>query len=189
MIWYDKPAAFLKGHGSQTLINEGLAIGNGHIGALIQGEPAGELLRLNQDSLWTGSSTVEGSYQALADLSISLPDHASATAYRRDLDLSQALSHVSYQANGIQFNREFFASHPANVLVVHLTANQPGGFTGTISLKDQHDAKVVADNARLTAAGALPDNGTLRYGSKSAKFNLLSGQSIPLDGALSPLFR
>jgi len=29
----------------------------------------------------------------------------------------------------------------------------------------------------------------LRYGSKSAKFNLLSGQSIPLDGALSPLFR
>jgi alpha-L-fucosidase 2 len=165
-LWYTKPAAFISEKWRQgpwqSIINEALPIGDGNIGALIQGMPQNDLLRLNDDSLWTGSATVEGAYQALADLSISLPDQAEAIDYRRDLDLNDALAHVRYQVGRVHFQREYFASHPGNVIVERLTADSPGGFTGTIALKDGHDASTVATSGLLTAAGALPGNG-LQY--------------------------
>ena len=165
-IWYAKPAAFSTEKWNsptwQSLINEALPIGSGRIGALIQGVPENELLRLNEISLWSGTDTKEGDYQALADLTVSLPGSAGATDYRRDLDLTRALAHVTYQAGGVHYQREYFASHAANVLAVRFTADKPGSFTGTVALKDGRTAPTVAEAQRLTCAGAMADNG-LRY--------------------------
>ena len=165
-LWYAKPATFSteKWNGPvwQSLINEALPIGSGRIGALIQGVPENELLRLNEISLWSGNDTREGDYQALADLSIALPGSAGATDYRRELDVARALAQVTYQAGGVHFRREYFASHEANVLVVRLTADKPGSFTGTISLKDGRTAPTVAEAQHLISAGVMADNG-LQY--------------------------
>jgi alpha-L-fucosidase 2 len=163
-LWFDKPAQMSHPKGRESLgsiINEGLPIGNGRLGALIQGEPQRELLRLNEDSLWTGNDTKKGAYQLLADVSISLPGEADATGYRRDLDIEHALSHVSFVANGVHYFREFFASHPAGVLVAHFTADKPGSYSGTLALADAHAAQTKADASLLTIAAAL-DNG-LKY--------------------------
>jgi hypothetical protein len=56
--------------------------------------PEKELLRLSEDRLRTGSQTVEGVYQRLADATISLPDQAVVTDYCRDLNRSQSLAHA-----------------------------------------------------------------------------------------------
>lgn len=66
---------------------------------------------------------------------------------------------MTYQANGIHYQREYFASHAADVIIVHLTADKPGSFTGMIALKDTRTAPTMASPQLLTSAGALADNG------------------------------
>lgn len=53
------------------------------------------------------------------------------TDYRRELDLNDAVARVSFTSNGVRYTREIFASHPAGVLVLRLTADHPNsiGFT------------------------------------------------------------
>jgi alpha-L-fucosidase 2 len=59
--------------------------------------------------------------------------------YRRELDLNQAVHRVTYEKNGVQFTREAFASFPAKVIAVHVTASKPGSLSGTIALTDAHE--------------------------------------------------
>ena len=159
-LWYDKPAA--------PGMNEALVVGNGKLGGMIYGDPANERIVLNESSLWTGGDNPSGddgsmgSYQMLGELHISLPNHVGATEYRRDLDLSQALSHVSYKANGTTYRREVFASHVAGVLAVRLTADHKGALSGDINLVDAHGSKTdLLDGDGLGVRGTL-SNG-LRY--------------------------
>jgi alpha-L-fucosidase 2 len=155
-LWYDKPAK--KG------MNEPLPIGNGHMGGMILADPAAERIVLNESSLWTGDENPSGdyktmgSYQVLGSLLIDLPSHAGATAYRRDLNIGEAVAHTKYQAGGVTYQREYFCSSPDDVLVVRLTADKPGGYTGTIALEDGHKATAAAEKNQLTVSGAL-DNG------------------------------
>ena len=82
-------------------------------------------------------------------------------AYRRDLDLAEALAHVSYESGGVKYRREFFCSHPAGLLVARFTADQPGSYSGAIELRDSHGAPTTVGVNRLSAAGRL-SNG-LKY--------------------------
>jgi alpha-L-fucosidase 2 len=157
-LWYQQPAA------NSRPMNEALPVGNGRMGALIFGQPERERISVNEDSLWTGGENPSGnydtmgSYQVLGNVFVNLPGQTNATNYRRDLDMTDALSHVSYTANGVNFQREFFCSHPAEVLVAHFTADQSAAYTGGIELSDSHNAKIIASGNRLTATGTL-DNG------------------------------
>ena len=139
-LWYEQPA--------KTAMGEGLPIGNGRIGAMVFGGTAQERLQFNEDSLWTGDENptgdygTMGSYQAFGDVHLSLPGHETATHYRRSLDLGEALAHVTYTVGGVTYRREYFASHPDQVLVVRLTADKPGAYTGALDLTDMHSGKI-----------------------------------------------
>ena len=156
-----QPVVGLGGGKPSSFINEALAIGNGRMGGLIAGGTARERIVLNEDSLWTGDENPSGdydtmgAYQMLGDLFIHVPSHENVTDYRRDLDIGDALAHVSYSANGVKYSREYFCSHADGVLVVRLTADQPGNYTGSLELNDAHGAPTVAFKNHLTAAGAL----------------------------------
>ena len=54
--------------------------------------------------------------------------------YRRTLDLDRGLASVSYSCGSHEFQREYFVSRPAGVLVVHWRANQAGRTSGEVSL-------------------------------------------------------
>jgi alpha-L-fucosidase 2 len=154
-LWYQQPAADSKP------MDEALPIGNGRLGALVFGQPARERISVNEDSLWTGGENPSGdygtmgAYQVLGNIYVNLPSQTNALAYRRDLDLSDAISHVSYSSDGVNFHREFFASHPAQVLVAQFTADKKAAYTGSIEFADAHHAQIVADGNRLTATGTL----------------------------------
>ena len=110
---------------------------------------------------------------------LNLPGHENLTDYRRDLDIGDALAHVSYQSGGVNYRREYFCSHPDGVLVVRLTADRPGSYTGSIELSDAHDAQTVAGKNRLTFAGAL--NNGLKY---EAQLTVVpDGGSLQTNGA------
>ncbi|MGD1088288.1 MAG: glycoside hydrolase family 95 protein [Verrucomicrobiota bacterium] len=176
-LWYRQPAT--------RPMNESLPIGNGRIGGLISGGTARERIVLNEDSLWTGDKNPDGNYdtmgayQALGDLLINLPGHENAANYRRDLDIGDALAHVSYESGGVRFSREYFCSHPAGVLVVRLTADRPGSYTGSIGLNDAHGAPIIAQKNRLTDAGALMNG--LKYEAQLIAVN--EGGSLQANGS------
>ena len=159
MLWYRQPA--------KNAIDEGLPIGNARLGALVLGGVEQERLVLNEDSLWTGDENPSGNYdtmgayQALGNIVISFAGGPEATGYRRELDLDQAVTRVSYQLGDAKYEREFFCSHPAGVLVGRFSANKPGRYTCNLSLQDAHGAPIEWAGNQATVAGRL-SNG-LRY--------------------------
>ncbi len=157
-LWYQKPAA------DHKPMDEALPIGNGRMGALVFGAPERERISVNESSLWTGGENPSGNYdtmgayQVLGNIYVNLPAHTNVSNYRRSLSLGSAVAGVSYQVDGATFNRGFFCSHPAEVLVAQFLEGGKGGYTGSIELNDSHHAKIVVDGNRITAFGSL-DNG------------------------------
>ncbi len=84
-------------------------------------------------------------YQMLGDLFLAFPANAAIENYRRDLNLDSAVASVSYTANGVHFRREVFASAVDQVIVVRLTADQPGRISFTAALRTPQKATVTAE--------------------------------------------
>ncbi|KAM0418908.1 hypothetical protein ACHAPT_012173 [Fusarium lateritium] len=63
-------------------------------------------------------------YQPGGDFQIYFQNQGSATKYERWLDLSDGTAGIYYQANGIEYQREYLASKPGDVMAVRLTASK-----------------------------------------------------------------
>lgn len=135
---------------------QALPIGNGRLGAMLFGHPSHERLQFNDITLWTGDAKVMGAYQPFGDVRLTLDDHdGERLAYQRSLHIGRALHHVSYRQGGLTHEREAFASHPAQVIVMRLTAQKPGLYSGTVRLGDRHGARISVVGNRLHADGTL----------------------------------
>ncbi|HSW08169.1 glycoside hydrolase family 95 protein [Aquabacterium sp.] len=135
---------------------EALPIGNGRIGAMIFGQLARERLQFNDITLWTGDAQAGGAYQPFGDVVIELAGHEQpASGYQRELHLAPGRHSVAYTLGGVNYRREAFASHPAQVIVLRLAADQKGGYSGVIRLTDRHGAHITAAGNRLYATGSL----------------------------------
>ncbi len=86
-------------------------------------------------------------YQTLGDLFLEFPTNGPVTDYRRDLDLDTAVATVSYTMNAVRFAREMFSSPADQVIVLRLTADQPGkvSFTARMSTPQEAWVSVEAD--------------------------------------------
>ncbi len=65
------------------------------------------------------------SYLPLGDLFITFEHGNLGGAYRRSLDLRQAVASVAYRTGKVHYTREVIASHPADVIAVRLAVDQP----------------------------------------------------------------
>ena len=180
VLWYDQPA--------RTWMTEALPLGNGSLGGMFFGLTTTERVQFNHNTLWTGDEKDTGMYQAFGDVFIQL-GHQQPTDYRRELDIDKSVQKISYRANGIRYERTAFASHPANVMVYHFSADKPGAHTGRIWLADTRDAKITGDGNRLTLSGRLGKDG-MEY--EAQLIVLSSGGKIrienkPLDAGDNPL--
>jgi alpha-L-fucosidase 2 len=149
VLSYDKPA--------ENWESQALPIGNGRMGAMLFGSLPQDRVQFNEISLWTGNENVMGAYQAFGNLYINLDGHdfSSVTDYKRQLDLSKGVANVSYIKDGVSFKREYFASHPDQVIVIRLSADKPASYTGSIELQDMHNAVTQVEGNRMTCPGAL----------------------------------
>jgi len=80
---------------------------------------------------WTGRSTP--CYQPLGNLRLKFDSSGEVSDYVRELDLKEAVAKVSYRQNGGGFQREVFASHPSDAIVIHLHAEKSGALKGSIN--------------------------------------------------------
>lgn len=65
------------------------------------------------------------SYLPMGNLYFSMSHSETVTEYRRSLELDRAVAKVTYQADGSRFEREYFASYPAQMIVMRFTADRP----------------------------------------------------------------
>ncbi len=105
-------------------------------------------------------------YQPFGDIRLRFAGHEAAIDYRRDLDLSTAIARVTYRVGETTFTREVFTSHPANALVVRLTADKPGQLTFTLKLTSPHKNSATTVSTDLLILTGEVQKGGLRFESR-----------------------
>lgn len=182
-LWWQAPAD------EHSLIEQGLPVGNGRLGALASNDPGRELLLLTDATMWTGgrNDTLDadgqfpygrqdfGSFTLLARLTVDIPDHdlSAVSGYRRTLDLTQGVVGTSYVRSGVTYRRQIFASCPDDVIVLHFTQSGGGRYTGTVTLGGTH-----GEDPAVSFGAALPNG--LRYGAAVTAYG--TGGRVRVDG-------
>ncbi|MDQ3257268.1 MAG: glycoside hydrolase family 95 protein, partial [Acidobacteriota bacterium] len=128
---------------------------------LFAGRPK-EALRLADQKLMGEPSRLKP-HQTFGDLWLSFDGHEDAIDYRRELDLDAAVARVSYRVGGVKFQREVFASHPAQVIVIRLSADRPVQTSLKVGLWREQDAATKAQGDRLEMTGRLDDGAGLKF--------------------------
>lgn len=105
-----------------------------------------------------GANVPFGCFQTLGDLRLDFGKTAAFDNYHRELDLNRGVVNVSYNQEGIQYQREIFASYPDRVLVMHLTASKKGALNFETSLTRPERFETRAENDHLLMTGTM-DNG------------------------------
>ena len=89
------------------------------------------------------------------------------TDYVRTLDVDNALVNLNYNAGGVSYQREYFASYPDNVMVIRLKASQPQKLSRAIWITSPQTAKTItAEGNVITMTGRPADhreNGGLKF--------------------------
>lgn len=104
------------------------------------------------------------SYQSFGDFKIDFTtkefwsDQTANSNYRRELDLQTGIANVSYEIDGVKYTREVFASAPDNMIVIRLTADQPGKLTFRFAYAREQDATAFPiSNNELMIQGQVAD--------------------------------
>ncbi len=109
-------------------------------------------------------------YLTLGDLNITMRHSDRVEEYRRSLSLSEAVTDVSYTADGVKYAREVFVSAPDQVMAVKINADRPGRVSFDVSLSPALNAMVECANDRQSIEGNCPtyewtyENGDLHKG-------------------------
>jgi alpha-L-fucosidase 2 len=96
------------------------------------------------------------SYQSLGDLRLTFEHDGAPADYRFELDIDAAIARLTYRLGTVRYTREVFASHPAQAIVMRITADTPGQITVSTWIDRPQDATTeVVGNDRLNLVGAL----------------------------------
>lgn len=113
-------------------------------------------------------------YQCLGNLVLFFQNEDSVSNYKRWLDLETGLTSVSYQANGIHYQRDVFASTPDQTIVIRIMADKPGSISFTANLRgerNQTHSNYATDYFRMDPDG----NDGLKLTGKSADYMGVKG--------------
>lgn len=84
-------------------------------------------------------------------------DHGDiASAYRRSLDLRDAISTTQFRVGNVRFTREVLVSHPAQVIAIRLTADRPGSIRLAARMRSLLRHDVDSDGDVLVLRGRAP---------------------------------
>ena len=114
-----------------------------------------------------GDSDGYGGYQQFGNLYLDFGSVEKVENYSRSLDIVSATAHVEYDADGVHYRREIFASNPADVFVVRLTSeggelNLNVGFEPENGGAAPRSVNTETSSNSIAINGELNDNG-LKY--------------------------
>ena len=97
-------------------------------------------------------------YQTIGSLIIEAPGHEKAKNYYRDLDLERAVATTRYQVDGVNFQREVFASFPDRVIIVRFTTDKPGELNFKVSYDSPLQSTIEKQGKKLVLRGKGGDH-------------------------------
>lgn len=97
-------------------------------------------------------------YQTIGSLIIEAPGHEKAKNYYRDLNLERAVATTRYQVDGVNFQREVFASFPDRVIIVRFTTDKPGELNFKVSYDSPLQSTVRKQGKKLVLRGKGGDH-------------------------------
>ncbi len=107
-----------------------------------------------------GSFTTMGEFYVETGLSV-----IGMSDYKRILSLDSAMAVVQFKKDGVAYQRNYFVSYPANVMVARFTADRPGKQHLTFSYAPNpvSTGKMTADGTKGLAYVAALDNNGMQY--------------------------
>lgn len=128
----------------------------------------------------------QASYQPFGDLHLDFKNHtASATNYKRQLDLNTAISSTSYTLNGINYQREYFVSQPNQAVVIRLTADKKGSVSLDALMSSPHKYFSVKKLTENTVSLSLRVRGGVLKGESQLKAVITKGKMLVSQGKIS----
>lgn len=97
-------------------------------------------------------------YQTIGSLIIEAPGHEKAKNYYRDINLERAVATTRYQVDGVNFQREVFASFPDRVIIVRFTTDKPGELNFKVSYDSPLQSTVRKQGKKLVLRGKGGDH-------------------------------
>ena len=103
-----------------------------------------------------GSNRSFGTHLPLGDLVIDFAyPEGRFTDYRRELNLDNSVTAVTFKCGNINYRRELIADYPDNVIAMRITADKPGAVTATLGMNLLREAKVTTAGHSLTLGGKV----------------------------------
>jgi|WetSurMetagenome_2_1015567.scaffolds.fasta_scaffold08710_2 alpha-L-fucosidase 2 len=103
----------------------------------------------------SGSRVSYGSYQTLGELLLDFGKNSLYSNYKRELDLNRGIVKISYDQDGIRYQREIFVSYPDRALVIHFTASKKGALSFKARLTRSERFVTTNEKDNLMMSGAL----------------------------------
>lgn len=126
-----------------------------------------------------GANVPYGSYQVLANLHLDYGLKNDIDNYRRELDIENAIASTSFEIEGVEYKREYITSFSDDVILIRLTANEPGKISFVVNLDRPERFETTTQGKELIMRGQL-NNGTDGQGMKYA----VKLRVIPKGGGL-----
>ena len=96
------------------------------------------------------------SFAPLGTLFLNLEHKGEAENYYRELDISKAISKTTYQVDGVNFSREYFISHPDQIMVVKLSADKKSALNFSVKFNSLLKYKTKIESNILKVDGYAP---------------------------------
>ena len=129
-----------------------------------------------------GTSNGYGAYQAWGEINLNFKgiNESNVTNYVRDLDLKTAISSVNYTEGNTEYTREYFVSHPDDVMAIRVEAEGDEKLNFDVSFPSKQGATTIVEDDTITLKGQVSDN-QLKYNSQlkviSDNGNIIEGNN------------
>ncbi len=96
------------------------------------------------------------SYAPLGTLYVNFKHIGETQNYYRELDISNAVSKVNYEIDGVKYTREYFVSYPDQVMLIKLTCSKKGALNFDLKFESLLNNKISISDEILNASGFAP---------------------------------
>ena len=102
----------------------------------------------------SGRPNTFGTHIPVGDLNLGFSfDENKATEYKRELNLENAITTVSFKIEDIVYKREYFCSNPDNILIIKLSADKKNAINCSVSLDLLSKSVISASKDHLEFTG------------------------------------
>ncbi|MFC1661986.1 glycoside hydrolase N-terminal domain-containing protein [Gemmatimonadota bacterium] len=103
------------------------------------------------------------SYAPLGTLLLEMSHGDEVGEYTRTLDLGTATASVGYRIGNTRYERQAFVSHPDRVMVIRLSASEPGGLGFQVRFESLLRHRVLLEDGTLSGLGEAPIHAEPNY--------------------------